>query len=112
MSIARMLSTKKIEESQKELLLNADISSVEADFIKPVPIEFNFPPHINNAVFKSKNAGKTVIKKSVQIDNCFCVGDKTEALLEKNGFSGLERAYQAKSLAEKIMKNHADKDFI
>ena len=112
MSIARILSTKKLEESQKELLLNADISFVEADFIKPEPIEFNCPPHINNAVFTSKNAVKTVIKKSVQIDNCFCVGDKTEALLEKNGFTVLEKAYQAKALAEKIIKNHADKDFI
>src|SRR5690606_558067 len=112
MSIARILSTKKLEEPQKELLLNADISFVEADFIKPEPIEFNCPPHIHNAVFTSKNAVKTVLKKNIQIDNCFCVGDKTEALLEKNGFTVLEKAYQAKALAEKIIKNHADKDFI
>lgn len=112
MSIARILSTKKLEESQKQLLLNADISFVEADFIKPDPIEFECPPHIKNAIFTSKNAVKTVLKKNIKIDNCFCVGDKTEALLEKNGFTVAEKAYQAKALAEKIIKNHADKDFI
>ncbi len=112
MSIARILSTKKLEDSQKELLLNADISFVETDFIKPEPIEFNSPPHIKSAVFTSKNAVKAVLKKNIEIDNCFCVGDKTETLLKKNGLTVLEKAYQAKALAEKIIKNHADKDFI
>lgn len=112
MSIARILSTKKLEEPQKELLLNAGISFVEADFIKPESIEFKCPQHIKNAIFTSKNAVKTVLKKNVKIDNCFCVGDKTEALLEKNGFTVVEKAYQAKALAEKIIRNHADKDFI
>ena len=112
MSIARILSTKKLDEHQKELLLNAGISFVEADFIKPEPIEFKCPQHIKNAVFTSKNAVKTVLKKNVKIDNCFCVGDKTETLLKKNGFYVVEKAYQAKALAEKIIKDHADKDFI
>lgn len=110
--VARIISTKKLTAPQKELLLNADISFVEADFIKPEPIEFKCPPHIKNAVFTSKNAVKPVLKENVKIDNCFCVGDKTEALLEKNGLTVLEKAYQAKALAEKIIKNHADKDFI
>lgn len=112
MSIARILSTKKLEEPQKELLLNADVSFVEADFIKPESIEFKCPPHITNAIFTSKNAVKAVLKKDVQIDNCFCVGDKTGALLEKKGFTVLEKAYQAKALAEKIINNHADKGFV
>ena len=82
-----VLSTKKLSTNQKELLLNAGLSLVEYDAIK---IEFQSLPalisSVENAIITSKNAAKVVIKEKLQIKNCFCVGDKTAALLENNGY--------------------------
>ena len=111
MSKAKILSTKKLTQPQKELLLNADISFVEANFIQTEPIDFNCDLNIENAIITSKNAVESILKKKVKINNCFCVGDKTEALLIKNSIQVLEKSYQAKALAEKIVSNHSNKNF-
>lgn len=111
MSLAKVLSTKKLTQPQKELLLNADISFVEADFLDVESIDFDTELSIENAIITSKNAVESVVKKQIKIRNCFCVGDKTEEILIKNGFSIAEKAYQAKTLAEKIIKNHSKKSF-
>ncbi|UOB15937.1 uroporphyrinogen-III synthase [Abyssalbus ytuae] len=111
MSIARIISTKKLTQAQKELLLNADISFIEANFIETVPLNFETDSHIENVIFTSQNAVKSTVKKKIKIDNCFCVGDKTEALLNDAGFKVVEKAYQAKALAKKIIENHPEKSF-
>ena len=112
MSLAKVLSTKKLTQAQKELLLNANISFVEANFIKIKPIiDFKSELNIENAIFTSKNAVETILKREIKINNCFCVGDKTEEILVKNGITISEKAYQAKALAEKIIKNHSNKEF-
>ncbi|MFZ0491142.1 MAG: uroporphyrinogen-III synthase, partial [Salegentibacter sp.] len=107
-----VLSTKKLSTNQKELLLNAGLSLVEYDAIK---IEFQPLPaltsSVENAIITSKNAAKVVIKEKLQIKNCFCVGDKTAALLENNGFSVIETAEQASALAEIITAQYCDKSF-
>jgi uroporphyrinogen-III synthase len=110
-SIAKILSTKKLTHSQKELLLNANISFVEANFIKPKSIDFECESNIENGIITSKNAVKSILKKQIKISNCFCVGDKTEEILIKNGFSVVEKGYQANALAEKIIKKHSHKNF-
>ncbi len=112
MSIAKILSTKKLTQSQKELLINADISFVEANFIEIKPIDFKSELNIENAIITSKNSVESVLRKKIKINNCFCVGDKTEEVLIKNGFIIIEKAYQAKALAERIIENHSDKKFI
>ncbi|TRZ45953.1 uroporphyrinogen-III synthase [Robertkochia solimangrovi] len=108
----RILSTKKLTPSQKELLLNAGIAITDVDFIEITPLEFNIKQPVENAIFTSKNAVKAVVDKNIVIKNCFCVGDKTSELISEQGWKVLESAYQADKLAEKIIQSHADKNFV
>ncbi|MCM5662360.1 uroporphyrinogen-III synthase [Galbibacter mesophilus] len=106
-----VLSTKKLTNAQKELLLNEGIKCIDENFIQINPKKFKSEKSIENAIFTSKNAVKSILKREITINNCFCVGDKTEAYLKRNGFNVVEKAYQAKALAEQIVKKHADKAF-
>lgn len=107
-----VLSTKKLSKNQKELLLNASLSLVEYNAIK---IEFQALPmgfsSVENAIITSKNAAKALINGRIQIENCFCVGDKTTTFLEENGFSVLETAVNASALAGIITNRYSDKSF-
>ena len=55
--------------------------------------------------FVRKNNGKLVIK------NCFCVGNKTKALLEKNGLKVKEFGQNAAQLSQKLVKNYKKQVF-
>lgn len=107
----RVLSTKILEANQKELLLNAGFSFVEYDAIK---IKLNELPRLEakNAIITSKNAVKAVLANPVKIENCFCVGHKTEAFLEKHDFRVLETADYAADLAKIITEKYSGEDFI
>lgn len=108
----RILSTKILAENQKQLLLNAGMALVEYNAILIDFIDFQVTENsIKNAIFSSKNAVKAILAKNVEINNCFCVGDKTAALLEKNGFSIKEKANNSEELAEKLVKNHKNQQF-
>lgn len=108
----RVLSTKKLSNNQKELLLNTGISLVEYDAIR-LQIEDFEPPSgkIENAIFTSKNAVRAVLKKKLQIENCFCVGSKTADFLKENGFEVKETADYAADLAKLILEKYSDKSF-
>lgn len=106
----RILSTKKLLVNQKQFLLNANMSLVEADFIsikqKKVAIET-----INeNLIFTSQNAVLSLIENIESTEtldllkkkNVFCVGMKTKALLEENGFNVVAYTGYAADLAEII----------
>ena len=107
-----ILSTKKLALNQKELLLNSGIGLVEYDAIKIKFIDFNLESEtVENAIFTSKNAVKAIEKRDLQIENCFCVGEKTRAYLEGQGFKVLENAENAKDLALKIINSYKDREF-
>lgn len=117
----RVLSTKKLLPNQKELLLNANISFVEYDFISIEPVDFHVEGTLENIIFTSQNAVKAFVAKISALPlpkwervgvRAFCVGDKTGAYLEEHGFKVLEKAYTAKKLAERIVKNHARRSFV
>ena len=107
-----VLSTKKLALNQKELLLNSGIGLVEYNAIKINFIQFEIPKKkITNAIFTSKNAVKGILPKKLEIENCFCVGEKTAALLEKNGYTILEKAQNSEELGKKIAEDHREKQF-
>jgi uroporphyrinogen-III synthase len=106
----RILSTKKLLVNQKQFLLNANISLVEADFIsihqKKVAVET-----INeNLIFTSQNSVVSLIENLGSSDTLtllkqkkvFCVGMKTKSLLEENGFNVIAYTGYAIDLAEII----------
>ncbi|MCF8713725.1 uroporphyrinogen-III synthase [Joostella atrarenae] len=106
-----ILSTKKLTTTQRNILEEAEINCIEEDFIKIESQDFKCPQVIENAIFTSQNAVKSVANHNITIKNCFCVGDKTEALLKHHGFTVAEKAYQAQLLAERIVAFHSEKDF-
>jgi len=106
----RILSTRKLLVNQKQFLLNANISLVEADFIsihqKKVAVET-----INeNLIFTSQNSVVSLIENLGSSDTLtllkqkkvFCVGMKTKSLLEENGFNVIAYTGYAADLAEII----------
>lgn len=108
-----VLSTKKLALNQKELLLNAGIGLVEYNAIKISYHDFSIgPKNILNAIITSKNAVKAIENKGIQIENCFCVGEKTSALLNERGFKVVENADSSANLGRKIREKHPEKHFI
>ncbi len=106
-----VLSTKKLEPHQKQLLLNSGIAFVEYDAIKINFLDFEVDLLVENAIITSKNVARAVIKKQLKIENCFCVGNKTSELLQKHGYTIKEAADYGKDLAKTIVTEYPDKDF-
>lgn len=106
-----VLSTKKLTESQRSLLLQAGIGLVEYDAITIDPVDFEVKTKIENAIITSQNAVKVVLDKHIQIENCFCVGEKTKSLLEENGYKVKVMTNYGKELAEIIVKEFAEAEF-
>lgn len=110
--MATLLSTKKLALNQKELLLNSGIGIVEYDAISIKLIDFSLEDHnIQNAIFTSKNAIKAIVAKRINIENCFCVGEKTSALALEKGFNVVEKYDKARELALKIIQEHDQREF-
>lgn len=110
--MATVLSTKKLALNQKELLLNSRIGLVEYDSISIKFIDFTLEEgKIQNAIFTSKNALKAIEAKNIEIENCFCVGEKTSAYAKAFGLKISEKADNAKELALKIVKENSQKEF-
>jgi uroporphyrinogen-III synthase len=108
----RILSTKKLLSNQKQYLLNADFNVIEADFISIHNKNFELN-HINESlIFTSQNAVLSILEHEkidqLKSKNTFCVGLKTKALLEENGFNVMAYTGYAQDLAEIIALVYAD----
>ncbi|PVW15088.1 uroporphyrinogen-III synthase [Marixanthomonas spongiae] len=109
-----ILSTKKLTLAQKELLLNSGLTFVEYNAISIEFMTFEAPKVIENAIFTSKNGVRAVFNTSEEMpetQNCFCVGEKTKALLEDNGQKVIKTTDYGVELAEYLTKNHKNHTF-
>lgn len=98
-----ILSTKKLSLAQKERLLNAKLAVVDFDFIDTKTIAFQTPQQtIKNAIFTSKNGVNAVFSKNIEIENCFCVGQRTEQLLKEKKQNVIYSASNAEELGKHI----------
>ncbi|PJR04610.1 uroporphyrinogen-III synthase [Avrilella dinanensis] len=104
-----ILSTKKLKSNQKNFLLNAGFSIVEADFIKISILPFQLKNTPTLLLFTSQNAVQSVLNNEKVDDlkeiSAICVGIKTKQLLEKNGFRVLAMEEYAQRLAPIIQKD-------
>lgn len=105
----RILSTKKLHQNQKQFLLNANFSVIEADFIETKTKEFNINNDSSSLLFTSQNAVKSFLENEKSLDlkekKIFCVGLKTKALLEKKGYQVVASKEYASELAEIIVND-------
>ena len=112
----RIVSTKKLQANQKQYLLNANFSVVEADFIKIKLKKFTYKSKFQNLIFSSQNAVESILKNNklelLRSKKCFCVGQKTKANLELNGFKVIESADYASELASTICNQYNEDSFV
>ncbi|WP_203294935.1 uroporphyrinogen-III synthase [Luteirhabdus pelagi] len=109
-----VLSTKKLTIAQKELLLNSGLTLVEYDAIGIELTDFEMPSNVTNAIFSSQNAVRAFLrhpKRLISELTLFCVGPKTAATLEDNGYSVSKIAENSSNLADFIIKNHKNDAF-
>lgn len=107
----RILSTKLLEPPQKERLLAAGFAVVEMDFVTAEGVQFETPEFLPNLIITSKNAAKALKNKRLQAEKCFCVGEKTAALMKAQGYTIACIAPNAASLAAVICENYASESF-
>lgn len=115
-SQVRIVSTKKLLPNQKQFLLNANISVVEADFVTIELNEFSVNNNSRFLIFSSQNAVESILKNNkleqLKTKKCFCVGQKTKIALGLQGFEVLETANYASELASIICNQYAEESFI
>ena len=114
-SQVRIVSTKKLLPNQKQFLLNANFSVLEADFVTIELKEFSVTNNNRFLIFSSQNAVESVLKNNeleqLKTKKCFCVGQKTKATLELNGFKVIETADYASELASVICNQYGEESF-
>ena len=106
-----ILSTKKLKVNQRSLLLHAGLGLVEYNAIQIDFVPFKAPTNIENAIFTSQNAVLSIQNSEFRIQNCFCVGEKTKALLEENGQKVIKMTEYASELAPYLVENHKNDTF-
>jgi uroporphyrinogen-III synthase len=110
-----ILSTKKLTSSQKKLFQNTNIAVTDYDAIKINYIDFDSPKKISCGIFTSQNAVKAFFSRhnrnSSEIENVFCVGEKTKSFLEENGQKVTKMMHNASELANFIKINYKNQPF-
>lgn len=110
-----ILSTKILLTHQKQALLNAGFSVTEANFIKTENSDFDLKGINDNLIFTSQNAAQSVLLhpkvEELKSKKVFCVGMKTKALLEENGFNVEVYLDYASDLAEIITLIYAKESY-
>ena len=112
--MVRVLSTKTLKPSQKTLLHHAGIGLVEYDAISINFLDITIPPGFEYLIFSSKNGVRAFLENLAnsrqalkkQKLKCFCVGEKTKALLLAHGFRVLHSAQSSRDLGLYIAKEH------
>lgn len=110
-----ILSTKKLDLAQKQLLLDATVTIVEEDFIEAKAKKFEFSKVHENLIFTSQNAVQSILKhpkcEELKGKSVFCVGLKTKDLLAENGFDVVAYTGYASDLAEIISLIYSSESF-
>ncbi|WP_310558544.1 uroporphyrinogen-III synthase [Flavobacterium sp.] len=114
-NLITILSTKILLSHQKQALRDAGFSVTEANFIKTENSDFDLNGIKDNLIFTSQNAAQSVLLhpkvEVLKAATVFCVGIKTKALLEENGFNVDVYVDYASDLAEIITLIYSTESF-
>jgi len=107
-----VLSTKLLSPSQKNLLLNADLSLTEYNAIQTKALKI--PASISeekyqNVIVTSQTTVEII--KDFKIETCFCVGEKTALKLKSLGFKVEVIAESGIELGKKIIQDYSELSF-
>ena len=106
-----VVATKKLSDSQKNLLIQGGIEITDYNAIEKYRLEntnanIDFPL---SAIVSSAYATQLLLEQNPQFDRLYVVGKKSAELLRRNGFQPDFIANYATELADFIMKNHPKK---
>lgn len=111
----RIVSTKKLQPNQKQFLLNAGLSVLEADFISVSLNAFKVDTVYDNLIFTSQNAVISFLHNersaALKDKKIFCVGVKTKAALEHYGYTVALATDYAEELASAIITEYTEESF-
>ena len=110
-----IVSTKKLQPIQRQLLSDAGISVLEEDFIETKIKNFEFSKVNENLIFTSQNAVQSILQHpkcdELKGKSVFSVGMKTKELLTENGFDVVAYTGYASDLAEIISLVYSSESF-
>jgi uroporphyrinogen-III synthase len=110
-----IVSTKKLQPIQKQLLSDAGISVLEEDFIETKIKNFELSKVHENLIFTSQNAVQSILQHpkcdELKGKSVFCVGMKTKELLTDHGFDVVAYTGYASDLAEIISLIYSSESF-
>ena len=111
----RIVATKKLSEKQKQQLLSADFSVLDENFVSIQNKNFEIGNINNYLIFTSQNGVESVLRNNkiteIKTKKCFCVGEKTKALLEENDFEVIVDSDYAAELASDIFNHYSKNSF-
>ena len=111
----QILSTKILSDNQIQALESANFNVIEADFIQIKNQKFELKELNDNLIITSQNAAQSLLLQpefaALKTKNVFCVGLKTKALLEENGFNVIVYVDYASDLAEIITLIYANESY-
>lgn len=105
----KLLSTKILTESSRQVLTNAGVELIEFDFIKTEKTDFDsseLPEKINYAIFTSAHAVQYFLDLNLrlEIEMIAAMSGKTKELLVQNEMKVNVSDNNAEKLAEQILK--------
>ncbi len=112
MSKVSLLSTKMLSLEQRMLLENHNFNVTEYNAITIDSFSVKKKSSFKNVIVTSQNAARILIQNSIQIENIFCVGEKTKSLFIANKYNVKEVSENAISLANLIVKSYREYSFV
>lgn len=110
-----VLSTRVLNTAHRQILDVPTIQWQEEDFITIVPQDFTVETVRDVLVFTSQNAVKSVLNnpemERLKTKPAICVGMKTKALLEKEGWEVKAWTHYAKELTQVIERDFLNQSF-
>lgn len=111
----KILSTKRLLPSQKQVVLDANIDLNDEDFIETNIKNFELSKVNNNLIFTSQNAVQSILQhpkcEDLKSKDVFSIGMKTKDLLTENGFNVVAYTGYAADLAEIISLIYSEESF-
>tara|TARA_R110001632_G_scaffold169221_10_gene288068 strand:+ start:600 stop:1259 length:660 start_codon:yes stop_codon:yes gene_type:complete len=110
----RVLSTKKLLQNQRELLLNAEFSFLDYDALRVTYLDVEIPETTTNCIITSQNGARAFLAQmpiGAAKTSYYCVGKKTAGLISENGLNVAHIAQNGAELAHFIIKNHQNEAF-
>jgi uroporphyrinogen-III synthase len=108
-----MLSTKKLSEHQRGLILNSGFGFVDFDILRIEKLNPDFQDVSENVIVTSKNAISAIEtypipRKKLKI---YCVGEVTSQLLQDAGYQVAHTAEKSLAFGNWIVENKSDQRF-